>query len=105
MSPGLSSAWLRAWLSSPTPARSCCAVAGRSAHIRTESRVAVQRNQRVHGAGRLDIEREPRAPDALGGIGGFIAAVARDLELRHRGALRRRERNFEIPRGTVGSIL
>src|SRR6266702_3216340 len=36
MSPGLSSAFVIAWLSSPMPARSCCAVAGRSAHIRTK---------------------------------------------------------------------
>src|SRR3954452_7588667 len=36
MLPGLSSALVRAWLSSPIPARSCCAVVGRSAHIRTK---------------------------------------------------------------------
>src|ERR1700758_746882 len=38
MSPGVSSAWLNAWLSSVAPARSCAAVCGRSAHIRTEAR-------------------------------------------------------------------
>src|SRR6516165_7682104 len=38
MSPGDSSALLSAWLSSPAPARSCAAVCGRSAHIRTEVR-------------------------------------------------------------------
>jgi hypothetical protein len=36
MSPGLSSARLSCWLSCEAPARSCAAVAGRSAHIRTE---------------------------------------------------------------------
>src|SRR5882672_2654413 len=38
MSPGLSSALLSAWLSCAAPARSCTAVAGRSAHIRTDVR-------------------------------------------------------------------
>src|SRR5258708_9978262 len=38
ISPGESSAWLSAWLSSPEPARNCAAVCGRSAHIRTEVR-------------------------------------------------------------------
>src|SRR5215207_653702 len=36
ISPGCSSARLSAWLSCEAPARSCSAVAGRSAHIRTE---------------------------------------------------------------------
>jgi hypothetical protein len=36
ISPGRSSALLSASLNRPTPARSCAAVAGRSAHIRTE---------------------------------------------------------------------
>src|SRR5882757_9630035 len=36
MSPGCSSARLSCWLSCEAPARSCAAVAGRSAHIRTE---------------------------------------------------------------------
>src|SRR6266404_4246803 len=36
ISPGRSSARLSAWLNCPAPARNCSAVAGRSAHIRTE---------------------------------------------------------------------
>src|SRR6202011_1417494 len=36
ISPGLSSARLSAWPSCAAPARNCAAVAGRSAHIRTE---------------------------------------------------------------------
>src|SRR5258708_7191311 len=38
MSPGCSSALLSAWLNCAAPARSCAAVAGRSAHIRTDVR-------------------------------------------------------------------
>src|SRR5215472_1361788 len=59
--------------------------------------VADQGDQRMHGTGGLDVEREARAPDALGGFDFIAAAVARDLELRHRSALRRREWNLEIP--------
>ena len=47
--------------------------------------------------GGLDVEREPRPPNPLGGLDFAAAAVARNLELRHRGSLRRRERDFEIP--------
>src|SRR5882757_4022701 len=36
ISPGLSSAWVSAWLNCAAPARNCAAVAGRSAHIRTD---------------------------------------------------------------------
>src|SRR6266481_6744299 len=38
ISPGTSSALISAWLSSPALDRNCAAVAGRSAHIRTEVR-------------------------------------------------------------------
>src|ERR1700722_5831585 len=41
ISPGFNSARLKAWLSCETPARNCAAVAGRSAHIRTEVRSPV----------------------------------------------------------------
>ena len=51
----------------------------------------------MHGTGRLDVEREARLPGPLRRLDALAAAVARNLELRHRRALRRRERNFEIP--------
>ena len=51
----------------------------------------------MNRTGRLDVERKPRPPHPLGGLDLLAAAVARNLELRHRRALRRRERNFEIP--------
>src|SRR4029453_1236477 len=50
--------------------------------------VARQRYQRVNRPGRLDVEREAGAPDPLGGLDLLVAAVARNLELRHRRALR-----------------
>ncbi len=59
--------------------------------------LAAEGDQRMHGAGRLDIERETRLPDPLRGFVVAAATVARDLELRHRGALRGRERDLEIP--------
>ena len=58
---------------------------------------AAERDQRVNRARRLDIEREPRAPDPLCRLDFAAAAVSRDLELRHRRSLRRRKWNFEIP--------
>ena len=47
--------------------------------------------------GGLDVEREPRPPDPLCRLDLAAAAIARNLELRHRRSLRRRKRNFEIP--------
>jgi hypothetical protein len=65
--------------------------------------LAGQRHQRMHRSGRLDIEREAGPPDPLGRLDGVGATVAGNLELRHRRALRRRERDFEMPawRGDV----
>ena len=42
--------WLSAWLNCAAPARSCAAVAGRSAHIRTEVLLAGERHQRMDRA-------------------------------------------------------
>ena len=53
--------------------------------------------------GRLDVEREARAPDFFGSrhrLG--AAAITGNLELRHRGALRRRERDFKAPARAAG---
>ena len=69
MSPGLSSARVSAWLSSTDAGAE---LLRRRRPLRPhphESLVAVQRDQRMHGAGRLDVEREARPPDLLGGIG------------------------------------
>ena len=52
---------------------------------------------RMNRAGRLDVEREPRPPGALGRFDLVAAPVTRNLELRHGRALRRHKRNFEIP--------
>ena len=51
----------------------------------------------MHRSGRLDVEREPRPPDSFCRLDFAAAAVARNFELRDRGPLQRRERNFEIP--------
>ncbi len=75
----------------------CAAVAGRSAHIRTEVRSPASDTMSMNRAGRLDVEREPRPPGPLGRFGFVAGPVTRNLELRHRRSLRRRERNFEIP--------
>ena len=97
MSPGCSSARLSAWL------RSRCAGAqlrrGRRPFRPDPHRglFAGERHQRVNRTGRLDVERKPRPPHPLGRLDFLAAAVAGNLELRHRRALRRRERNFEIP--------
>src|SRR5882724_9711718 len=58
--------------------------------------LAAERYQRMDRTGRLDVEREPRPPNPFCALD-FAAAVARDFELRDRGSLQRRERNFEIP--------
>ena len=59
--------------------------------------LAAERYQRVDRTGRLDIEREPRPPNPSCRIDFAAAAVARYLQLRHRGSLQRRKRDFEIP--------
>ena len=56
--------------------------------------LADKRNQCVNRTGRLDVERETRPPYPLGGLDLVAAAIARNLELRHRGALRRHKREF-----------
>src|SRR5260370_2211701 len=60
--------------------------------------LAAERYQRMDRTGRLDVEREPGSPNPLGRLG-LVAAppLARDLDLRHRWSLPRRQRNFEIP--------
>ena len=79
ISPGVSSARLSAWLSCAAPARNCAAVAGRSAHIRTEVVSPDQRHQRVNRTGRLDVEREPRAPDPLGRLDLAVPPPSREI--------------------------
>src|ERR1700730_9611621 len=60
--------------------------------------LAAERYQSMDRTGRLDVEREPGSPNPLCRLGLVAAAaMARNLELRHRGPLRRRKRNFEIP--------
>src|SRR6266481_9381564 len=59
--------------------------------------LAAERYQRMDGTGRLDIEREPRPPNPFCRLDFAAATVARDFELRDRGSLQRRERDFEIP--------
>src|SRR5579872_715909 len=62
------------------------------------SLVADQRHQRMHRAGRLDIQGETRTPNLLRGRLDLVAAaVTLDLELRECGTLRRRKWNFEVP--------
>src|SRR6266404_7911470 len=58
--------------------------------------LAAERYQRMDRTGGLDVEREPRPPDPFGRLDFAAAAVARYLELRDRGSLHRRERDFEI---------
>ena len=98
MSPGSSSAWRSAWLERIGIGAQLC---GGLRPLRPHPHrglVADQRHQRVHRTGRLDVEREARAPDARRCSGlDLVAAVARNLELRHRRALRRGEGNFETP--------
>jgi hypothetical protein len=48
-------------------------------------------------AGRLDVEREPRPPNPFCHLDIAAAAVPRNFELRDRGPLQCRERDFEIP--------
>src|SRR6266404_5526194 len=59
--------------------------------------LAAERYQRMDRTGRLDVEREPRPPNPFCPPDFAAAAVARDFELRDRGSLHRRERDFEIP--------
>src|SRR5450432_4506879 len=60
--------------------------------------LTAERYQSMDRTGGLDVEREPGPPNPLGRLGLVATApLARNLELRHRGSLRRRKRNFEIP--------
>src|SRR5258706_2382189 len=59
--------------------------------------LAAERYQRMDRTRRLHVEREPRPPDPPCRPGLAAAAIARNFELRHRGSLRRRKWNFEIP--------
>ena len=51
----------------------------------------------MHRSDRLDVERETRAPHRLARVRRRAMTVARDLELGHGRALRRRERHLEMP--------
>src|SRR5216684_5750362 len=59
--------------------------------------LAAERYQRMDRTGGLDVEREPRPPNPFCHLNFAAAAVARNFELRDRGPLQRRERDFEIP--------
>lgn len=55
-------------------------------------------------AARFDIERKACAPDTAGGFHFTTCTITRNLELRHGGALRCRERISKFQRGTAGSL-
>ncbi len=66
-------------------------------------RLSAQRDDRMHRARGLHIQGKSRAPDLMRPrCRGLAAAVARNLELRHRRALRRGERNLEVPARHAG---
>ena len=98
-----SSARLSAWLNCDAPARSWAAVSGRSAHIRTAVFSPTSDTSACTGpvgsTSSVNRARHTRWRPRPG----LAAAIARDLELRHRRALRRHERDFEMParRGRV----